>query len=89
MARSMDRHMQKPDVPDSPLVVKTLAVLGCPDWLGTWRELATLTLGMAPDDSRFAGVKEALERCDMAFMAGSWPAFEQAAEAVRRRMERV
>ena len=87
MARSTDRHVENPDVADSPLVVKTLALLGCPDWLGTWRQLTTLTIGITPEDSRLSGVKRALERCDMAFLAGSWPAFEQAAAEVRLQIE--
>ena len=46
-------------------------------WLKTWQELARLTYGIEPGDARLASVLEALNRCDAAFCADNWVAFEQ------------
>ncbi len=54
-----------------------------PDWLAEWRTLARITNGIRADDSRFQPVMTALEQCDTAYLAGDWPAFQQAVAQVR------
>ena len=56
-------------------------------WLTAWRELAAITGGITADDSRFQPVMAALEQCDTAYLAGDWPAFQQAAQQVRQAVE--
>lgn len=60
-----------------------------PDWLGAWRELARLTDGMLPDDSRLQPILMALRRCDDTFLANDWPAFQRAVEQVRQAVQRT
>ena len=48
-----------------------------------WRELASMTAGMTPDDPRLAPVLAALEACDNAFLANDWLGFQQAVARVR------
>ena len=55
-----------------------------PEWLWRWRDLATLTEGLLRTDCRYHPVLAALDRCDVAFEHGDWPAFQEAAEAVKR-----
>ncbi len=52
-------------------------------WLAAWRELAAITNGITADDLRFQPVMTALEQCDTAYLAGDWPAFQQAVAQVR------
>ena len=56
------------------------------DWLRAWRELSTVTLGIAPDDLRSEPVMASLDQCDEAYLAGNWGAFQIAAEEVRKRV---
>ncbi len=58
-----------------------------PDWLAEWRTLARITNGIRADDPRFQPAMTALEQCDRAYLAGDWPAFQQAAQQVRQAVE--
>ena len=60
-----------------------------PDWLAEWRTLARITDGITADDPRFKPVMAALEQCDTAYLAGDWPAFQQAAQQVREAVTHV
>ncbi len=52
------------------------------EWLAAWRELADLTAGLVPDDSRVGPVLHALEQCDEQFQRGNWSAFLRARNSV-------
>ena len=53
------------------------------NWSPTWRELAELTSGLTPDDSRLPLVMAVLNLCDDAYLGGNWVAFRHAAARVR------
>ena len=53
-------------------------------WLTAYRELATVTNGLARDDPRFQPVCSALDRSDVAYAADDWSGFEQAVDEVKR-----
>ncbi len=54
-------------------------------WLEGFRDLATVTYGIAQDDPRFPAIMEALAACDAAFQADNWEAFRKNSELVRQR----
>lgn len=56
------------------------------EWLTAWRELASQTAGLLPDDPRLALVVEGLGCCDEAFLANDYPRFLQAKAQVLRLM---
>ncbi len=58
-----------------------------PEWLAEWRTLARITNGIVADDPQFQPVMTALEQCDTAYLAGDWPAFQQAVQQVRQAVE--
>lgn len=60
-----------------------------PDWLAEWRELASQTAGLLPDDPRLRPVLEGLSRCDEAFLANDYPGFLRAKAAVLALMNEV
>ena len=55
-----------------------------PDWETAWRELAQLTLGIEKRDPRFHSICDALDQCDQCFEQDDFPAFQQAAERVKK-----
>ena len=56
------------------------------NWLWAWRQLATDTDGLEPDDRRLKPVLHALSICDDHFIRGDWDGFQHAAKAVRLAM---
>ncbi len=58
-------------------------------WEAAWRELVAITDGITEDDSRVKPIMVAVEQCDAARRAGDWPAFRQAALAVKRAVDGV
>ncbi len=58
-----------------------------PEWLAEWRTLARITDGVTGDEPRFQPAMAALEQCDVAFLAGDWPAFQRAAAQVWRAVQ--
>ena len=52
-------------------------------WLKAWQELARLTYGIEPGDPRLVPVLDALSRCDEAFYADDWDAFQRRAQKVK------
>ena len=57
------------------------------DWIGIFHELARLTHGIEPDDSRLFDTMTAMHTADDCFKAGDWVGFQQAANEVRRIVE--
>jgi hypothetical protein len=53
-------------------------------WLEQWRQLAAVTTGIDKSDPRFQPVRDALDRCDTAYLSGDWLTFQQIAEGVKR-----
>ena len=56
------------------------------EWCNAWRELASVTAGMLPEDPRVDPVLTALAECEAAFVQGSYPAFQQTVVKVKRIM---
>jgi len=52
-------------------------------WLAVWRELATLTYGITPQDPRLGPVLTALNRCDEAFANDDWARFQRGANDIK------
>lgn len=59
------------------------------DWLAEWRELATKTAGLLPDDPRLGPVLEGLAQCDEAFLANDYRRFLKEKAAVLALMNEV
>ncbi len=57
------------------------------DWLGAWRELAQITLGITEEDRRLGTIMTLLDQCDAAFEQDNWTVFQQTAESVKRLVE--
>ena len=53
-------------------------------WLKAWRELATLTLEITQNAPQFQPILQALDRCDNAYLAGDWVAFQRAGLSLRQ-----
>ncbi len=53
-------------------------------WLTAWREVVALTRGITIADPRMPAIMEALKRCDAAFEADRWAAFERATAVLRQ-----
>ena len=74
------------NVMDEQRALKVLAKCGSkvrviePDWLGAWRELAKMTVGIEKEHPRFQTILDALEECDQCFEQGDWPQLQQMAE---------
>lgn len=47
-------------------------------WRDAWREVAALTHGIQHKDPRFKTLMIAIEKCDVAFLAGDWAKFQGA-----------
>ena len=55
-----------------------------PDWLNAWRQVRDMTHGITSEDPRLPAILAAIDRCDSAFAAGDWEAFQKAAARVRQ-----
>ncbi len=53
------------------------------DWLRAWQEIARLTNRVTREDRQLGPIMQAVEQCDVAFLAGDWLGFQRAAEQVR------
>ncbi|MFY4728333.1 hypothetical protein [Nitrospira sp. BLG_2] len=84
MVRRRDQPRQEDDASDLLPINE-----GSPNWLAEWRELASQTAGLLPDDPRLSPVLEGLSRCDEAFLANDYPGFLRAKAAVLCLMKEV
>ena len=55
-----------------------------PDWIGVWREVARMTLGITTEDVRFVPVTRVIELLDEAFLRGDWDAFVEHTERLKQ-----
>ena len=58
-------------------------------WVSQWRDLATVTDGLLPDDARVGPVLSRLAECDRCYKAADLDGFTKGAERVRRLMHFV
>lgn len=56
-------------------------------WVSQWRELATVTHGLLPDDPRLVPVLDALAVCEGHYKAAELDGFAKGAEQVKRLMQ--
>ena len=70
----------------SDLVQNALDTLSQPNWTLAWRSLARDTEGLRAEDPRLAPVRAAVDRCDIAYHARDWGAFQRAAYEARMAM---
>jgi hypothetical protein len=57
-------------------------IMGKPEWLRGWRQLATATAGLERDDPRLQAVMAKLAVCDECFARGDYSGFVRASAAV-------
>ena len=63
-----------------------LDTLSQPNWTLAWRSLARDTERLRAEDPRLAPVRAAVDRCDVAYHARDWGAFQRAAHDARMAM---
>jgi hypothetical protein len=56
----------------------------CPEWRALWREVAELSVGLTPEDPRYAPFVDEVNGCDEAFRHGDYAGFQRGVIRARR-----